>query len=128
MLDNNNRLSNPPSGCIIDRHLVEKSTSTTGAFDFFLVPVRGTQGCMRPTHFYVPLNQSTLTKLELERLTFDLCHYYFNWAGPIKVPAPCMYAHKIADLFTRIGSSKKSRALANLCEKTPEEIGDYIRN
>jgi len=57
-----------------------------------------------------------------------LCHYYFNWAGPIKVPAPCMYAHKIADLFTRIGSSKRTSALANLCEKTPEEIGDYIRS
>ena len=71
------------------------------------MPVRGTQGCMRPTHFFVPLNQSALTKTELQHLTFALCHYYFNWAGPIKVPAPCMYAHKIADLFTTIGYSKK---------------------
>jgi aubergine-like protein len=53
VLDDNNRLSNPPSGCIIDRHLVEKPNLTTGEFDFFLVPVKGTQGCMRPTHFYV---------------------------------------------------------------------------
>ena len=60
-------------------------------------------------------------------MTFNLCHYYFNWAGPIKVPAPCMYAHKIADLFTRIGYSKKPRAVANFCDKTPEEIADYIR-
>ena len=56
-----------------------------------------------------------------------MTHYYFNWAGPIKVPAPCMYAHKIADLFTRIGYSKKARAVANLCDKSPEEIADYIR-
>ena len=82
---------------------------------------------MKPTHFFVPMNQSTLTKLELEKLTFDLCHYYFNWAGPIKVPAPCMYAHKIADLFTRIGYSKRTRALANLSDtKSPQEIADYI--
>lgn len=105
--DNQGRLNNPPSGCIIDRDLVESSASTKGEFDFFLVPVKGTQGCMRPTHFYVPLHQSSLTKVELQQLTFALCHYYFNWAGPIKVPAPCMYAHKIADLFTRIGYSKK---------------------
>ena len=38
-----------------------------------------------------------------------------------------MYAHKIADLFTRIGYSKKARAVANLSDKSPEEIADYIR-
>jgi len=112
IMDGNNRLNNPPSGCIIDRDLVESSGSAQKEFDFFLVPVKGTQGCQRPTHFYVPLNQSALTKIELQQLTFALCHYYFNWAGPIKVPAPCMYAHKIADLYTRIGYSKKVRAMA----------------
>ena len=68
VLDNNNRLNNPPSGCIIDRDLVESSSTQTAnsEFDFFLVPVKGTQGCMRPTHFFVPLNQSSLNKLELE--------------------------------------------------------------
>jgi hypothetical protein len=49
--------------------------------------------------------------LELQQLIFSLCHYYFNWAGPIKVPAPCMYAHKIADFFTTIGYSKKPRTV-----------------
>lgn len=89
--------------------------------------MKGTQGCQRPTHFYVPLNQSTLTKLEIQQFTFALCHYYFNWAGPIKVPAPCMYAHKIADLFTRIGYNKKPRALANLDAASANSLQDYIR-
>ena len=75
--------------------------------------MKGTQGCQKPTHFHVPINQTNLTKLELQQLIYALCHYYFNWAGPIKVPAPCMYAHKIADLFTRIGSSKKARSFKN---------------
>ena len=86
---------------------------------------------MRPTHFFVPLKQSNLTKLELQQLTFALCHYYFNWAGPIKVPAPCMYAHKIADLFTRIGYSKKMRAVENesddLSSISSEQLRGYIR-
>ena len=63
--DGQGRLNNPPSGCIIDRGLVESSASTNGEFDFFLVPVKGTQGCMRPTHFFVPQNQSNLSKVEL---------------------------------------------------------------
>jgi hypothetical protein len=52
---------------------------------------------------------SDMTKETLERLTFSLCHYYFNWAGPIKVPAPCMYAHKLAELhmYLRQGKDKK---------------------
>ena len=93
-----------------------------------MFPVRGTQGCQKPTHFYVPMNQTNLTKLELQQLVFALCHYYFNWAGPIKVPAPCMYAHKIADLFTRIGYSKKARELAAFEDMNPHAIADFIRD
>ncbi len=45
IMDGNNRLNNPPSGCIIDRDLVESRGANTPEFDFFLVPVKGTQGC-----------------------------------------------------------------------------------
>jgi len=130
VVDGTGRLSNPPSGCIIDCDLVESSCAQSqgsSEFDFFLTPVMGTQGCMRPTHFFVPLDQSNLTKLELQELTFALCHYYFNWAGPIKVPAPCMYAHKIADLFTRIGYSKKNKALQQFGDMTPQQMTGFIR-
>jgi aubergine-like protein len=46
-------------------------------------------------------------------LTFDLCHYYFNWSGPIKVPAPCMYAHKIAELYMNIGKEIDTKAFSS---------------
>lgn len=45
----------------------------------------------------------------MEKFTFDMCHYYYNWAGPIKVPAPCMYAHKIAELYKNIESRMKEK-------------------
>ncbi|KAM7017829.1 piwi-like protein 1 isoform 2-T2 [Tautogolabrus adspersus] len=32
------------------------------------------------------------------RLTYKLCHMYYNWQGIIRVPAPCQYAHKLAFL------------------------------
>lgn len=77
-------------------------------YDFFLIPQFATQGCVLPTHFYVAFNDSKLKKDAVEKLTFALCHYYYNWAGPIKVPAPCMYAHKIAELFMNLGANKAS--------------------
>lgn len=129
VVDGHGRLSNPPSGSIIDRDVVEtKQTKLSNEFDFFLVPVYGTQGCMRPTHFFVPLAQSNLTRSELQTLTYSLCHYYFNWAGPIKVPAPCMYAHKIADLFTRIGGGSTKKRQKQVYECDLSEVSQSVRD
>lgn len=76
-------------------------------FDFFLIPQETTQGCVLPTHFYCAYNDSNLDKRIIEQLTFGLCHYYFNWAGPIKVPAPVMYAHKIAELHLNMKTGRR---------------------
>lgn len=104
--DQQGRLINPPSGCLIDTKVVENQDSHT-EYDFYLVPQFTTQGCVLPTHFYVAFNDSNVDKAIIEKLTFDLCHYYFNWAGAIKVPAPCMYAHKIAELFMNLGKEAR---------------------
>lgn len=105
--DDRGNLVNPPSGSCIDEVIVENSDSNI-EYDFYLVPQTTTQGCVLPTHFYVAFNDSPLKKDTIEQLTYDLCHYYFNWAGAIKVPAPCMYAHKIAELYMNIGKDAKT--------------------
>lgn len=74
-----------------------------------MTPASATQGCVLPTHFHVSLNESPLTKTDIQQLTYSLCHFYFNWAGPIKVPAPCQYAHKIAEFYMTIGATRKSK-------------------
>jgi len=90
-------VENPPPGSIIDSKLVENQDGNK-RFDFFLVPQMTTQGCVTPTHFFVSLNESEdISKLDLENLTYSLCYMYSNWSGSIKVPAPCQYAHKIAE-------------------------------
>ena len=81
---------------------------------------------MRPTHYHVPLHQSILSKVEIQQLVFALSHNYFNWSGPIKVPAPCMYAHKIADLFTRIGYSKKSKGLKQFSQSDTPDVKKHV--
>jgi aubergine-like protein len=106
--DEYGNLHNPPSGCLIDEGIVENSDSNL-EYDFYLVPQNTTQGCVLPTHFYVAFNDSSMSKQALEQLTYDLCHYYYNWAGPIKVPAPCMYAHKIAELYMNIGKDANTK-------------------
>lgn len=102
-------MANPPSGCIIDQGLVNPH-SEPSQFDFYLLSANTNQGCATPVHFHVPKNDSTLTKAELQHLTFALCHFYFNWLGPIKVPAPCMYAHKIAEFYDSIKITNKKTA------------------
>jgi len=60
---------NPPSGCIVDRGLVVSSGSEeqpNEGFDFFITPSSTTQGCVLPTHMHVPLNESSMTKIELQ--------------------------------------------------------------
>ena len=66
--DAQGRLSNPPSGCIIDRTLVENEISDKTAnrpFDFYLTPATANQGCVLPTHIFVAMNETGLTKVEL---------------------------------------------------------------
>ena len=112
--DSRGQLQNPPTGCIIDSGLVcqnledgEEAKDDPKNFDFYMTPATATQGCILPTHFYVTKNESKLTKLEIQQLTYSLCHFYFNWAGPIKVPAPCQYAHKITEFYDTIGVTNR---------------------
>jgi len=89
-------LLNPPEGTCLDFGLVEHAGDKGETFDFFLIAQQVTQGICCPVHYYVAFDSKKMKKKDLETLTYYLCYYYFNWSGPIKVPAPVMYAHKIA--------------------------------
>jgi len=106
------QVMNPPPGTIIDKKLVENTDDK--CFDFFLVPQQTTVGCVKPTHFYVALNEShdEISKQDIENLTFCQTFMYSNWSGSIKVPAVCQLAHKIADYhftFDKCGALKRSK-------------------
>lgn len=66
-------------------------------FDFFLIPHKATVATALPVHYKVVHNTTGFKKTDLETLTYHLCYNYFNFAGSIKVPAACMYAHKVAN-------------------------------
>lgn len=102
-VDDGNNVFNPPSGCIIDTDIVQESHDEK-TYDFFLIPQETTQGCVLPTHFFVAYDSSVVNRSAIKNLTYTLCYSYQNWCGAIKVPAPCMYAHKIAELFMKLGA------------------------
>ncbi|XP_018372440.1 PREDICTED: piwi-like protein 1 [Trachymyrmex cornetzi] len=86
-------LNNPEPGTIVDSCITRRNY-----YDFFLVPQNVRQGTVTPTHYIVIHDSSNMETDHMQRLTYKLCHLYYNWPGTIRVPAPCQYAHKLVYL------------------------------
>ncbi|XP_021113000.1 piwi-like protein 3 isoform X2 [Heterocephalus glaber] len=85
------RLQNPPSGTVIDVALTREEW-----YDFYIVSQSSKHGTVTPTHYNVIYDTICLDPDTVQRLTYKLCHMYYNFPGTIRVPAPCHYAHKLA--------------------------------
>jgi len=101
----------PPAGTVIDTNVVNPVLS-----DFFLVPSIAPPGTTaRPTRFIILRDDLKIGSNDLQLLTNQMCYMYYNWPGPIRVPAPCMYAHKIAYLFGKhVNGEPNPRLLGKL--------------
>ncbi|CAN8205906.1 unnamed protein product [Coccothraustes coccothraustes] len=99
----------PPLGTVIDH-----SVTSSDREDFFLLAHHSRQGCSIPTRYICMWNTANLSSEHLQRLTFKLCHLYWNWPGTVRVPAPCKYAHKLAFLVGQVLHHEPS---AHLCEQ-----------
>nr|XP_058928443.1 piwi-like protein 2 isoform X5 [Kogia breviceps] len=87
----------PSPGTVVDHTI-----TNCDWVDFYLLAHHVRQGCGIPTHYVCVLNTARLSPDHMQRLTFKLCHMYWNWPGTIRVPAPCKYAHKLAFLSGQI--------------------------
>ncbi|KAK4808217.1 hypothetical protein QYF61_006802 [Mycteria americana] len=103
------QFTSPPPGTVIDHTVTSLDWQ-----DFFLLAHHSRQGCSIPTRYICVLNTANLSCEHLQRLTFKLCHLYWNWPGTVRVPAPCKYAHKLAFLSGQILHHEPS---AQLCDK-----------
>ncbi|XP_031426226.1 piwi-like protein 2 [Clupea harengus] len=103
------RVGAPPPGTVLDHTVTNRDL-----VDFYLMAHSIRQGCGLPTHYISLYNTANLTPDHLQRLTFKMCHMYWNWPGTIRVPAPCKYAHKLAFLT---GQSLHSEPSINLADK-----------
>lgn len=102
------QLSNPPPGTIVDTVITKPEW-----YDFFLVSQSVRQGTVTPTHFNVICDTTGLRPDHMQRLTYKLCHLYYNWPGTIRVPAPCQYAHKLAFLVGQSIHKEPDEVLAD---------------
>lgn len=57
------------------------------------------QGTVNPTHYTVLQNGCNLSTENVQRLSYKLCHMYYNWCGTIKIPAPIQVIVKQTILF-----------------------------
>merc|ERR1712072_711915 len=101
---NQNNYETVPPGTV-----VSNVVTSSQFWDFFLVPCSPPPGCTAtPTRFIVVhdglgLNKSQVGKgaADLEAFTNQLCALYFNWPGPVRVPACVKYAHKLSQQFSQ---------------------------
>lgn len=103
------RMENPAPGTIVDHTITRRDY-----YDFFLVSQNVRQGTVSPTHYLIIHDKAELSPDQLQRLTFKLCHLYYNWPGTVRVPAPCQYAHKLAFL---VGESIQMEPHNSLSDK-----------
>jgi len=102
---------NVESGTLVDQGVVasEEVHKKLGTdYDFFLVGQSHMQGnieakgTMNPVHYWVKHYKHNAeyqtTPAELHRLTYRLCHLYYNWTGTVSGPALCKYAKVLASM------------------------------
>ncbi|XP_051897227.1 piwi-like protein 2 isoform X2 [Pristis pectinata] len=103
------RLEVPPPGTVLDHTITSKEWT-----EFFLLAHTVRWGCGMPTRYICVFNTLNLNPDHIQRLTFKLCHLYWNWSGTIRVPAPCKYAHKLAFLCGQSLHQEPSALLSEL--------------
>ncbi|XP_043528793.1 piwi-like protein Ago3 isoform X2 [Frieseomelitta varia] len=101
-------VKNPPSGTIVDSCITKSDI-----YDFFLVSQNIRQGTVSPTRYIVIYDNKNMKPEHIQRLTYKLCHLYYNWAGTIKIPAPCQYAHKLVSLVGQNIQQEPHQSLAD---------------
>ncbi|PBC29299.1 Protein piwi [Apis cerana cerana] len=80
-------------------------------YDFFIVSQSVRQGTVTPCAYNVIADSTGWKADQMQRMTYKLCHMYYNWSGTVRVPAPCQYAHKLAFLVAQKMGERKGTNL-----------------
>uniref|UniRef100_A0A8C7R1S7 Piwi domain-containing protein n=1 Tax=Oncorhynchus mykiss TaxID=8022 RepID=A0A8C7R1S7_ONCMY len=92
--------ANLPLRTVLD-HTV---TNRDWVYFFYLMAHHIQQGCGLPTHYISVYNTANLSPDHFSkvRLTFKMCHMYWNWPWTIQVPVPYKYGLKLAYLSGKL--------------------------
>ena len=104
-----NGFKNIPMGTVIDKEVISPDV-----FEFYLQCPDVDRGCASPVHFLCVYNDNNdLSINDFEDISFKQSFYYWNWPGPVRIPAALKYA-EVANAF----SSK------NLTHEVKRELKD----
>lgn len=102
-------LFNPNSGNVILDPLSKK-----GSYDFHLAAQYVTQGTCNPTLYRVAYDKTNMPEEAIISFTYEQCFNYYNWQGPVKVPACLQNADKLSKLVSMyLKSSVEESVLCN---------------
>lgn len=78
--------------------VVEELARVGDRYNFFMVPCATNLSTNKPVNYTITHNShpQAMTHQEFHSITFASHHTYQNWAGTVKVPDVCQYAHKLA--------------------------------
>ncbi|OQV13039.1 Piwi-like protein 1 [Hypsibius exemplaris] len=108
MVESGKEMQNPNPGVVVDEGVTKPNR-----MDFYIVAQSVRQGTVSPTYYNVIYDSTLLTVDQIQQLTYAQCCMYFNWTGPVKVPAPCQYAHKLAFLIGQSIHDSPSEEMSN---------------
>jgi aubergine len=96
------KLYNPSHGIVI-----EEGITRSDRFEFYMISHSGPTGLQCPVRYEVMYDtMKDYKRFDLYVLTNKLCYLFYNFHGPVKVPAPIMYAHTLCDYISRICQDK----------------------
>ena len=90
-----NGYKNIETGTVIDKYVISPEV-----FEFYLQCPEVDRGTGSPVHFLcIYNNNEDLTINDFEEITYKQSYYYWNWCGPIRIPAALKYA-EVANSFS----------------------------
>ena len=90
-----NQYYNPNPGL-----LVMDGVTHRNFFEFYIQPQLVTGGSATPTCFHVAYGNMDCPEF-LPKFTYDLCHLYSNWQGPVRIPNVIKAAEKLAKMTAK---------------------------
>lgn len=91
----NGKYYNPYSGL-----LVLDGITNRNFFEFYLQPQEVNEGSSTPTCFHVAYGDLKFHDL-IPKFTYDLCHLYSNWKGPVRMPNVIKAAEKLSKMAAK---------------------------
>ena len=79
-------------------------------YEFYIQPQEVTGGSATPTCFHVAYGNMNSPEF-IPKFTFDLCHTYANWQGPVRIPNVIKAAEKLSKMTSKYTKGSLNKEL-----------------